>query len=185
MQWEPVRPTKNQREALDRQEALWLAAVESGEHTTSSLARLLNLSPSWMRERLARARASRPESSSSTTPDGIPRLALIQGPNPRECSHSATSIGDSVIACLDCDATSIDGGESWIPPGPDTPKLTVLVPHGHGSRRERLEPRPWQAPPDPPGPTSYRPPDSLDGGKGGRKRRAKGRTTVGSTSGRT
>jgi hypothetical protein len=147
---------------------------------------MTGVSDRTIRRGVARARASRSESSSSTTPDGIPRLELRQGPNPRECSHSATSIGDSVIACLDCDATSLDGGQTWIPAGPDTPKLTVLVPHGRGSRRGRKElrllregqpgrselmaPRPYQAPPDPPGPTSYRPPNGLSGGVGRRKR---------------
>jgi transposase-like protein len=164
-------PVDKMRSALTQnRERTWAAAIEQGL-TTAQIAADSGVSIRYVQQVIARARASRPESSSSTTPDGIPRLELRQSPNPCECDHRQTgTLTTGAIGCLDCDSTSTDGGTTWIPPGPDTPKLTVLVPHGHGSRRERLEPRPWQAPPDPPGPTSYKPADGLSGGVGGRKR---------------
>jgi hypothetical protein len=134
-----------------RREEAWLEAVEQGGYTTAQVAEISQVSVRYVQRLIARARASRNSSSSSSE---TPRLELRLSPNPRECSHSRTSrsSGQRWVECLDCDRTSSDGGKTWIDPSDcDGPRLTVLVPdhHGHGLRKQKMEPWPCQRPPDP------------------------------------
>jgi hypothetical protein len=151
-----------------RREAQWLAATESGI-STATLAEATGLSRRAIQLRIARARASRGETpETSATPEAfeLPRLVLCDSET--SPTKSGTTPGGLRYA-MATDAVSLDGGSTWIPPDdPSTPRMPVLVSdrNGRGLRKHRLAPRPYQAPPEPPGPTSYRPSKALKGGRG-------------------
>lgn len=153
-------------EITSRREETWLEAIESGM-TTAQIAALSGVSVRWVQVLVARARASRsetPDSSPAFGPSELPRLELTD-------SETSGSTSRGLSYSLATDSVSLDGGQSWIPADdPSTPRMPVLVSDhtGRGSRRHRLEPRPFQSPKDPPGATSYKPHPTLKGGTGNR-----------------
>jgi hypothetical protein len=149
-----------------RREAQWLAATESGI-STATLAEATGLSRRAIQLRIARARQARgetPETSATPEASELPRLVLTDSE-----TRGTTPKPDGWAYSLATDSVSLDGGSTWISAdSPDTPRLPVLVSdrNGRGLRKHRLEPRPYQTPPEPPGPTSYRPRKGLRGGCG-------------------
>jgi hypothetical protein len=151
-------------ELTARREETWLEATEQG-WTAARIATAAGVSVQYVRRLVARARASRGETSETSSipePSELPRLELTD-------SETRGANLNGLTYSLATDAVSLDGGSTWIPPDdPSTPRMSVLASDhtGRGLRKHRLEPRPYQAPPEPPGPTSYRPAKGLKGGRG-------------------
>lgn len=162
---------RNKLEITARREETWLEATEQG-WTAARIATAAGVSVQYVRRLVARARASRGETSDSTpTPEAceLPRLVLTDTETRGATCGTSPLATSGLRYALTTDAISLDGGQTWIPPdSPDTPRMPVLVSdrNGRGLRKHRLEPRPHQAPPEPPGPTSYRPSRGLKGGRG-------------------
>jgi hypothetical protein len=159
------------REAERHQAELWVRALASG-WTAAAIAAATGMSLRTVHRRLAQARVTlaladceaNPDSTPTPEPSELPRLVLTDS----ETSGSSPPTNGLRYA-LASDSISLDGGRTWIPPDdPSTPRMPVLVSsrNGPGSRKQLLEPRPYQAPPEPPGPTSYRPSKALKGGRG-------------------
>jgi hypothetical protein len=160
-----------------RREETWLAAMDEG-WTTARIAKLAGVSARYVRRLVARARQARdrdsaePTSSLATTTPiptacELPRLVLTDTETLGPTRTDSPTCG--LRYALATDAVSLDGGSTWIAPDdPSTPRMSVLASdrNGCGLRKHRLEPRPHQTPPEPPGPTSYRPSKALKGGRG-------------------
>ncbi len=151
-------------EITSRREETWLEATEAG-YTTAEIAALSGVSIRYVQRLVARARAGQgetPETSPTLGASELPRLELT------DVETSGSPRTNGLRYSLATDAVSLNGGATWIPPGdPATPRMSVLVSDhtGRGSRKHRLEPRPFQAPPEPPGPTSHRKTPGLRGGR--------------------
>ncbi len=162
-------------EITRRREETWLAAMDSGM-TTAEIATASGVTPQYVRRLVKAARASRdqdrdqdptasmssPATTSTPEPSELPRLTLTD-------SETIGKTSDCLSYSLATDAVSLDGGSTWISPDdPSTPRMPVLVSdrNGRSLRKHHLQPRPFQRPPEPPGPTSHKRTPGLKGGRG-------------------
>ena len=99
-------------------DSLWLMLYETGERTVRQIADMSGLTPRRVYQRLERARLAR---KTRLAWRDMPRMELLQGPNPRQCRRSIEP-GEPVI-CLDCLKGGLDHLANFQPePLPEEPR---------------------------------------------------------------